>query len=66
MKDDEIIETDLTARNFDFLSQDITDIILSIFSFLRKLALKSDFPVFLRERLREIEESRNFAFINIS
>ena len=47
------IENELIARNFDFLSQDISDIILSIFSFLRKLGLKSDFTVFLRERLIE-------------
>ena len=53
MKDDETIENEFLVRNFDFFSQNINDIILSIFSFLRKLGLKSDFPDFLQERLKE-------------
>ena len=53
MKDDETIENEFLVRNFEFFSKDINDTILSIFSFLRKLGLKSDFPVFCRERLKE-------------
>lgn len=53
MKDDETIENEFLGKNFDFYSNDINDTILSIFSFLKKLGLKSDFPVFCRERLKE-------------
>ncbi len=57
MKDDEKIENDSTARNLDFLSQDLSDVLVSIYSFLRKLALTSDLPVFLRERLKEVSHN---------
>lgn len=55
MKDDKKIESDPTARDLDFLSQDLSDVLISIYSFLRKLTLVSDLPVFIRDRLREEE-----------
>lgn len=75
MKDNKILDDILTLINTEFLSKHLGDIIKSISSFLTRLGLRRDFPDFTRERLREeqgeeylreIEERRNFAFINIS